>query len=530
MGLCSLFFAVLAGACGDSTPPPPSQSLALSPLQVVVEAGLLQGVPAADESAIRVFRGIPYAAAPVGALRWRPPEPAQPWQGVRTAYEFGPACPQQAGQDSTVVLSEDCLFLNIWTPAMPDGDKAPVMVWIHGGGLNLGFSHREFYDGRAFAERGVVLVTINYRLGPLGFLAHPELSAESEQHVSGNYGFLDQIEALQWVQRNIAAFGGDPDNVTIFGESAGGTSIAVLATSPLADKLFAKAIIQSPWMFGYVTRLAEPSFVFLDQPVANAPSSEALGLSWAQEIAGDGDSAAIDALRAMPWRVFFDGRPYYKTRPTIDGWLLPDLPETAFQHGRQHDVPLLIGTNKDEGNFFRPFFPYESRETVAQLLHDYYGEAVDSVLDMYPGESATELADAVSQYVTDAWFLLSTRQMLQGMQQVSSPAFQYRFSRRSQLYPQLGSPHAMEIRYVFNALTGEHIKPEDELIAATMMRYWVQFARQGNPNDGELPYWPEFSAQDEAFLDISEEIVVGSHFRSETLRALDQATAPARVP
>jgi para-nitrobenzyl esterase len=446
------------------------------------------------------------------------------------AHEFGPACPQQVGQDSTVVLSEDCLFLNIWTPSTTDDGKAPVMVWIHGGGLNLGFSHREFYDGRAFAEQGVVLVTINYRLGPLGFLAHPELSAESEKHVSGNYGFLDQIEALQWIQRNIAAFGGDPDNVTIFGESAGGTSVAVLATSPPAKDLFAKMIIQSPWMFGYVTRLAEPSFVFLDRPVANALSSEALGLSWAQEVAGDAHNAGIDELRSLPWKVFFDGRPYYKTRPTIDGWLLPELPETAFQNGRQHDVPLLIGTNKDEGNFFRSFFPYESPETVAQLLRDYYGEAGDSVLEMYRGESATELADAVSQYVTDAWFLLSTRQMLQGMQQVSSPAFQYRFSRQSQLYPQLGSPHAMEIRYVFNTLTGEHINPEDELIAATMLRYWVQFARQGNPNDGELPQWPEFVLRDEEYLDISEEVVVGSHLRSEILHALDRVTALARIP
>ena len=500
----------------------------VSPETVQLKSGMVKGeIVASDtgESAIRVFRGIPYSAAPVGELRWRPPQPVNHWQDVREALEFGPACPQQLyGTDQT--LSEDCLFLNVWTPPGGATKDAPVMVWIHGGGLNMGFSHRAFYDGSEYARQGVVLVNINYRLGPLGFLAHPSLSAESDHRVSGNYGFLDQIAALRWVQQNIASFGGDPDNVTIFGESAGGTSVAVLLSSPLANGLFDKAIIQSPWMFGYVTRLAEPVFVPLGEPVGNVASAEALGIAWAEEIIETTVEDELQTLRSMPWNKLIENRPYYKTRATIDGWLLPARPEHVFSTGQQHDVPLLIGTNRDEGNYFRRSFNYEARQEFVERMRDFYGASADEVLATYPGATVEELSDAISLYVTDAWFHQSTRQLLRGMDKVSSPAYQYLFSRGSRRFPAVGSAHAVELRYVFNTLQEEYTEPRDTEIATTIIRYWTRFATAGDPNVEGLMSWPEFKIGDETYLEIGDTIEAGQLLRSRQLDVLDRAEAP----
>jgi para-nitrobenzyl esterase len=495
---------------------------------ISLQSGVVKGEMVASDTGdaeIRIFRGIPYAAAPVGELRWRSPQPVVRWPDVREAVEFGAACPQpRSGSDQA--QSEDCLFLNVWTPAAGSTKDAPVMVWIHGGGLNGGFSHRAFYDGSEYARQGVVLVSINYRLGPLGFLAHPLLSAESDHGVSGNYGFLDQIAALQWVQENIASFGGDPDNVTIFGESAGGTSVAVLLSSPLAEDLFHKAIIQSPWMFGYVTRLAEPVFVNLDKPVANVASAESLGVAWTEEIIDTPVEDVFQTLRSLPWNKFIDNRPYYKTRVTIDGWLLPARPENVFSNGRQHDVPLLIGTNRDEGNYFRRSFQYEARSEFVERMQDFYGTSADAVLATYSGEAVEELSDAVSSYVTDAWFQQSTRQLLRGMDKVPSPAYQYLFSRASRRFPALGSLHAVELRYVFNTLQEEYTEPPDTEIATAMIRYWTQFATSGNPNVEGMVSWPEFDLGNEIYLEIGDTIKTGTQLRSRQLDVLDQAEAP----
>jgi para-nitrobenzyl esterase len=443
---------------------------------------------------------------------------------VREATEFGPACPQQL-YGAQQELSEDCLFLNVWAPPVEVSGDAPVMVWIHGGGLNLGFSHRPFYDGSEFAKRGVVLVSINYRLGPLGFLAHAELSDESAHGVSGNYGFLDQIAALKWVQENISDFGGDSGNVTIFGESAGGTSVATLASSPLAEGLFHKAIIESPWMFGYVTRLAEPVFVNLHEPVANVASAEQLGAVWAEEFIEEPTGDVMVMLRSMPWSVFFENRPYFKTRVTIDGWLLPERPEDTFLNGRQHDVPLMIGTNEHEGNYFRRSFQYEDRSEFVVRMQDFYGPQAEAVLGVYPGQTKEELADAVSLYVSNAWFLQSTRQLLRGMERVSSPAYRYLFSRTSRRFPALGSPHGMELRYVFNTLLEEYAEPRDFEIATEMIQYWTQFAATGNPNVEGMTDWPEYVPGSESYLEIGDQLVNGAGWRSEQLDVLDRAEA-----
>jgi para-nitrobenzyl esterase len=499
-----------------------------SPDEIRLKSGTVKGeIVVADtgDAEFRVFRGIPYAAAPVGEQRWRVPQPVVRWPEVRDALEFGAACPQPL-YGSEQALSEDCLFLNVWTPPGGSTKDAPVMVWIHGGGLNGGYSHRAFYDGSEYARQGVVLVSINYRLGPLGFLAHPSLSAESDHGVSGNYGFLDQIAALRWVQENIASFGGDPDNVTIFGESAGGTSVAVLLSSPFAEGLFHKAIIQSPWMFGYVTRLAEPVFVNLDKPVANVESAESLGVVWAEEVIDVPVEDELQTLRSMPWNKFIENRPYYKTRATIDGWLLPARPEHVFSTGQQHDVPLLIGTNRDEGNYFRRSFKYEARSEFVERMQDFYGSSAGAVLATYRGETAEGLSDAVSSYVTDAWFHQSTRQMLRGMEKVSSSAYQYLFSRTSRRFPAVGSAHAVELRYVFNTLQEEYTEPRDTEIATAMIRYWTQFASVGDPNVEGMVSWPEFDISSEAYLEIGDTIEAGTQLRSRQLDVLDEAEAP----
>jgi para-nitrobenzyl esterase len=491
-------------------------------------SGLIQGeVVEADgvETGFRVFRGIPYASPPVGELRWRAPRPVGPWDELRQAVEFGAACPQPV-YGAEFVVSEDCLYLNVWAPPAEMATNAPVMVWIHGGGLNGGFSHRPFYDGSEFARRGVVLVSINYRLGPLGFLAHPELSAESDQGVSGNYGFLDQIAALEWVHENISAFGGNSENVTIFGESAGGNSVATLMSSPLAKGLFHRAIIQSPWMFGYVTQLAEPVFLNLDEPTGNTGSAETLGVAWAEEILGEPAQDVMESLRSLHWERFINGRPYYKTRATIDGWLLPTRPERSFLEGQHHDVPLLIGTTRDEGNFFRGFFKYEERSEFEKRIRNFYEKSAEEVLAVYPGESGEALADAVSRYVTDAWFLQSTRQMLRGMEKVSSPAYQYLFSRTSRRYPELGSPHAIELRYVFNTLLGEDAEPRDFEIADSMMDYWIRFAAAGDPNGEGMEDWPEYDTDNERYLDFGDRIEQGSRLGAAQLDVLDRVTDP----
>ena len=491
-----------------------------SPVQI--DSGKISGIALDADSGLQVFRGIPYAQPPVGDLRWRPPQAVDSWEGVRTCKTFSSASIQKLGKNTTQEQSEDCLYLNVWTTKGGDASaKLPVMVWIHGGGLNRSWGHKEFYDGTAFAKKGVVLVSINYRLGALGFLAHPALSAESLNGVSGNYGFLDQIAALEWTQRNIAAFGGDPENVTIFGESAGGTSVAVLCSSPLAKGLFHKAIIQSPWMFGYIDKLASPNIVKLKEPVSNTPSAEQLGLDWAEpKVAGSG-AESLKALRALAPSEILDLVSYYRTRATIDGWVLPDHPANVFAKGQQADVPVVVGTTRDEGAYFRSFARLERRDELETKLGAFYGRSAKEVLAHYPGETPVELKQVGVQFVTDAWFVHPARQLLEGMQQVASPAFQYDFAKPNSRNPELGAPHAIELRYVFNTLNNTDEFPENQILADKVMKYWIQFAKTGNPNSSELPRWPEYTSKKKEYLILDDQISLGSDLRKEFSDTLD---------
>jgi len=489
---------------------------------IQIDAGKISGVTLDPESGLQVFRGIPYAQPPIGDFRWRPPQSVDSWEGVRACYTFGSASIQKMGRNATQEQSEDCLYLNVWTTrGGEESAKLPVMVWIHGGGLNRSWGHKEFYDGTAFAKNGVVLVSINYRLGALGFLAHPALSAESPRGVSGNYGILDQIAALEWTQRNIAAFGGDPGNVTIFGESAGGTSVVALCSSPLSKGLFHKAIIQSPWMFGYIDELASPNIVKLKEAVSNTPSAEQLGLDWAETKVVGSSAESLKALRALAPSEILDLVSYYRTRVTIDGWVLPDHPANVFAKGQQADVPVIIGTTRDEGAYFRGFVELERRDDLEKKLGAFYGRSAKEVLAHYLGETPAELEQAGVQFVTDAWFVHPARQLLEGMQQVASSAFQYDFAKPNSRNPGLGAPHAIELRYVFNTLNNTDEFPENKVLADKVMNYWIQFAKTGNPNSPGLPHWPEYTVSRKRYLIFDDEISIEKDLRKRVSDTLD---------
>jgi len=489
---------------------------------VRIDSGLIEGEVLDADAQLRVYRGIPYAAPPVGELRWRPPQPVAAWDGVRETTEFSRICPQQGvlammtGQPFPET-SEDCLYLNVWTAAKSPEAKLPVMVWIHGGGLNLGWSNQTEYDGAEFAKRDVVLVSINYRLGPFGFLAHPKLSKESNGNVSGNYGFLDQIAALKWVQKNIAHFGGNPDNVTIFGESAGGTSVAVLGASPLAKGLFHRAIAQSPWV-------TETNFARLREKSPHVDSAEAAGEKWIAGIVTDDEGDLLAAMRKLSAKEMVAKSTDFVVAATVDGWLLPDSAEELYAHGLQNDVPLLVGTNADEGTMFRSFIPAKTPEEVRALISEFYGEQAEDVLQLYPVATKDDVGDAVNMFIGDTWFVRATRRMLRGMEQVSSPAFQYFYTRTSPALPAWGAHHAAELRYVFNTLDSS-VSEADHELGDAMIRYWVQFATIGDPNVDGLPDWPAYESSTDRYLELGDKIKVGSALRKEACDVLDRVRA-----
>lgn len=490
---------------------------------VKTSQGRVSGVSLDAVNQLTVFRGIPFAEPPVGDLRWKPPQPPAGWEGVRPCEEFGNVAWQNmSGRSEPPAMSEDCLFLNVWTSGLGQEMKRPVMVWIHGGGLNRGWSSQAKYDGSHFARQGVVLVSINYRLGALGFLAHPDLSAESGQHASGNYGLLDQIQALKWVRDNIAAFGGDPGNVTIFGESAGGTSVSVLCASAPARGLFHRAIIQSPWMFGYINNLAEANVVKLRQSVSSTPSAETLGESWAADFVDPQSGKTVaQQLREIPARKFIEGRPYYKTRVTIDGSVLANHPAVVFAAGQQAQVPVMIGTTKDEGAYFTGFLP-PSREEFEQTLRQFYGDDAGAIISMYSSQSGGDYKSDGARFVTDAWFLHPVRQLLEGMNRVPADAYQYQFIKPGAGLSTTGSPHASELKFVFGTL-GEDASEANQNVSDMMRAQWAKFAETGNPNGPGLPSWSSYREQKQ-FLNIGDSVGPGVSLKKAELDVHDHAT------
>src|SRR5579871_1903531 len=346
--------------------------MAQQPAAVKVEGGLVQGT---SEDGLTVYRGIPFGAPPVGDLRWRAPQPASKWTGVRQADKFGPACTQAMRNPSSSGpgMSEDCLYLNVWTPAKTARDRIPVLVWIYSGGFNAGATSEPNYSGEKLAKKGVVLVSIAYRVGLLGFFAHPELSAESSPHVSGNYGLLDMMEGLRWIHKNIAAFGGDPDKVTIFGESAGGIAVSMLCASPLAKGLFQGAISESGGSFGPPRPDTLPG-----ENLKRLTDAERAG----QEYGKSAGAASIAELRKMPADRLPAGRGM--AWPIIDGRVIPDDQYKLYESKRYNDTPILVGYNSDEGSTFSP---PKTPEEYAANVKGRYGSFADSLLKAYPSGS-----------------------------------------------------------------------------------------------------------------------------------------------
>jgi para-nitrobenzyl esterase len=456
---------------------------------VQIDSGRITGTV---DSGVASFKGIPYAAPPVGALRWRPPQPVPVWAGTREANEPGPLCMQQvnSGDNGTgpPPASEDCLNLDVYAPASGRRAKLAVMFWIHGGGYVNGSGTAPLYDGTELAKQGVVVVSINYRLGRFGFFAHPALTKENPDGPLGNYAFMDQIAALQWVRRNIAAFGGDPGNVTIFGESAGGGSVINLMTSPAARGLFHKAISQSG--------IARIDFPYLNHPTAlGAASAEDRGKAFALKLGVTADDAV--ALRAIPAQRIIDaGDPDFSTEgPTIDGKILTSRADVAFVNHTEPPIPLLLGSNALEfppspwsAARFRDMLKFPAPQG-ARLLAAYGSE----------GPYDTNIVSDIL-FTEPARFLSRTHSGI-------APVFLYRFSVLSDGAPPAlqTAPHASDRQYVFRTLKASAwpTGPTDEKAAALISAYWVSFAKTGDPNGEGRPRWPKYVSSDDQLINFT---------------------------
>ena len=496
---------------------------------VKVSNGILEGT-GAQASGVREFKGIPFAEPPVGELRWAPPQAPKNWTGVRQATGFGPRCMQQAlfgdmGFRSNG-MSEDCLYLNVWTPAKSGGQKLPVMVYFFGGGFQAGDGSEPRYDGESLASKGIVAVTVNYRLGIFGFFAHPELTAQSPHHASGNYALLDQNMALQWVKQNIAAFGGDPRKVTIAGESAGSIAVSAQMASPLSKDLIAGAIGESGSIMGAL-------------PAVPLKSVEEQGLKFAASM----NNANLAALRAMPTAQIFEaagkqGAPRFS--PTVDGYFLPEAPAAIFAAGKQAHVPLLAGWNSEEMGARSVLGREEpSQEAFEKAIQRLYPEHAAEVLKVYSGASKEEILQAATDLASDRFIAFSTWKWIDVAAKTGGkPVYRYYYSRpRPKMNPEMagvtanlaggitrggapaagaqapappkGAVHSAEIEYALGNLDGNKVYawgPDDRKVSSAMEDYFANFIKTGNPNGAGLPKWPVVKAGgDAAFLHIDVE-------------------------
>jgi len=456
-------------------------------------AGKLQGT---TDGRLQVFKGIPYALPPTGEMRWKPPLPMKKWKGTREATQFGAACIQPKGKPDSIYFwtlpktSEDCLYLNVWAPA--NAKKAPVFFWIHGGALSGGSGSEPLYDGAKLAERGIVVVTINYRLGSLGFLVHPALSAESRRNISGNYGLLDQIQALEWVKGNIGAFGGDPANVTIAGESAGGLSVMYLMATPSAHGLFHKAILQSSYMISAQELRATTHGGF---------AGEAVGV-WLAEKLGAGDLAG---LRSMDAQKITDGAAALGFFPffVIDGRLLPRQVVEVFDRGEQARVPLLAGFNSGEIRSLRVLAPPVPADaaTYEKEIRARYADLADTFLKLYP---SSDLQESIWATTRDSLYGWTAERLVVKHTAAGVPSWLYLFDHG---YPAanekgLHAFHASELPYVFGTANRAPPNwpkvpetPVEANLSNAMLDYWASFVRSGVPSAAGQPPWPAYGSE-----------------------------------
>jgi para-nitrobenzyl esterase len=462
------------------------------------------------EDGVPAFLGIPYASPPLGKLRWRPPQAVLPWKDVRNSMDFGPSCPQPGGQDNNK-FNEDCLYLNVWTTAKPKDKKLPVMVWIHGGAFNFGSASQPEYRGRNLAQKGVVVVTANYRLGPLGFFVHPQLVDESSHDTSGNYGLLDQIAALQWVQKNIAAFGGDPDLVTIFGQSAGSRSVSLLMISPLSAGLFQRAIAQSGGpIIG--SEYLNPVFNGNMANVSNMGRklTAKLGCDQARDVlAAMRAKSAQEIVAAADCRTgLFDEGLFFA--PVFDGWVLPGNPLAAYEGGKQHDVPMILGSTSNEGTLYLAGETDLSLEKYQAFLKARFGNHSVEAFTMFPADSAQDVPRAIDNIITTAANACPARLVAQCMEQRKARSYLYQFTRRpgTALARKLGVHHGAELAYVFgNMNKSDGYDDTDSELSEKMMAYWVNFAKTGNPNGRGLFYWPAYKGKSDLNIEFSDTIL-----------------------
>jgi para-nitrobenzyl esterase len=477
---------------------PAVAALPLKTSQARVANGVLEGVISADDK-VRTFKGIPYAAPPVGPLRWKEPQPAPSWTGVRPASEYGARCMQGAIYPDMIFHdngpSEDCLYLNLWMPAHPATDRLPVMVWIYGGGFNAGSSSEPRQDGGNLSKQGVMFVSMNYRLGIFGFFSHPELAKESGRNASGNYGLLDQLAALRWVHSNIAVFGGDPNNVSIFGQSAGSSSVSALVASPLAKGLFQKAIGESG-------AALNPS-----RPLRSLAESEEANVRFSQKAFG---TSSLDELRKKPGAEILQAA--MKTKDVhysmiVDGYFLPESPYAIYAAGKQAHVPLLAGWNADEGSARSILGDKEATpENLNAQLRSLYPDRAEEAIKLYPAETDAQAKRAAQELARDRGVGYSMWKWLELQRQTGeATTYRYEFDRARPSPPGSTGPnpgprayHSAEIEYVFSVLPRRAAPwpAEDQSLARLMSSYWANFAKTGNPNGPGLPQWPAYNGKD----------------------------------
>ncbi len=474
---------------------------AQSPKPVRTQAGLVQGISA---DGLTTYLGIPFAAPPVGDLRWRAPKPPAPWSGVKVTDKFAPGCMQTpivapALNIDAVPVSEDCLYLDIWTPAKSASDQLPVMVWIYGGAFTAGATSMSLYNGANLAKKGVVLVSLAYRVGYFGFLASKELSAEQGGH-SGNYGLMDQIAGLHWVKRNIAAFGGDPLRVTIFGESAGGISVSMLSASPLAKGLFTGAISESGGNFAPERKDNEGG-----ENMVSLATAEKNGAAFLAKL---GASSIADA-RKMPAESILKvrGAGLGSNWPNFDGYVLLGDQYELYEKGRYNDTPILVGTNADEGAIF------VQKATSAAFLasiHAGYGEYADRIFSVYPGNTDAEALRSTRDMFRDTVFAWSTWTWARLQSKTGkNKVFVYYFTHRPQypdqaMFNDFGASHGAEMAYVFENFGRTTPTDADSTLANQVSSYWVNFAKRGDPNGPGLPQWPVFKDPDQQVMDLDD--------------------------
>jgi len=485
------FALILTGALSAAIPDP-----------VHLDTGSVSGISANDPS-VRVFKGIPFAAPPVGDLRWRAPQPAAHWEGVRKADQFGPNCtagggaggrgggrgkspgggdkgpaPAKAAAPAGPAPSEDCLYVNVWTPAKAAGDRLPVMVWTYGGGFTGGSGAEGRYDGEAMAKKGVVVVTYNYRLGLFGFLAHPELTKESGHNASGNYGMMDLAAALRWVQKNIAAFGGDPRKVTIAGESAGAILVSAMVGSPEGKGLFQRAIAQSgAWMGLSIGKMRT-----LEQ--AEEAGKRSVG------------AHTIAELRAMSTQEVAQNVTGVQAGVIVDGWLVPEDQSLTFAKGKQNDVDVLVGSNQDEGTFFGG--AATTADAAKNRARQTYADLSDDFLKLYPASSDAEAGASSLMRSRDetAWH---QRTWAQFTVKRGKKAYLYYFTHVPPGNGARGATHTAELPYMFNnPPANDSWLVLDHKLADMMSSYWVNFIAAGDPNGKGLPAWQPYSAKNDS--------------------------------